>query len=119
MEQLDDQLEDQFEEYLSVQLRRVDAPEGFEDSILARADAEAPTLAKVIVMPSRRRVWTSGAVAAALLVGGLLTQQVEVRRQRQQAEVAQQQFDTAIRITGETLDDTRQQLRDAGLEIGK
>ena len=118
MEQFEESLEDQFDEYLRQQLRPVHEPRGFADRVLARADADVAVPAKVIVMPARRRVWTSGAVAAAVVLGGLLTQQAEVRRQRRQAEVAQQQFDAAIRITGETLDETRQQLRDAGVEIG-
>ncbi len=126
MEQFEDQFDDQFEErfdgrfeeYLRQQLRPVAEPRGFAERILARDESDTVVPAKVIVMPSRRRVWTSGAVAAAVLVGGLLTQQVEVRHQRHQADLAQQQFDSAIRITGETLDDTRQQLRDAGVEIG-
>jgi hypothetical protein len=110
--------EDEFEEYLRQQLRPVEEPRGFAERVLARAESDVAVPAKVIVMPARRRAWTSGAVAAAVLLGGLLTQQVEVRHQRQQAEVAQQQFDAAIRITGEALDDTRKQLRDAGVEIG-
>lgn len=118
--QFEDRFDDQFEEYLRQQLRPVAEPRGFADRILARAEAEAPIAvpAKVIVMPSRRRIWTSGAVAAAVLLGGLLTQQSAVHRQRHQAEFAQQQFDAAIRITGETLDDTRQQLREAGVQVG-
>jgi hypothetical protein len=116
--QFEEQFDDQFEEYLRQQLRPVAEPAGFADRILARVESEAAVPAKVIVMPSRRRAWMSGAVAAAVLVAGLLTQQAEVRHQRHQAEVAQQQFDSAIRITSETLDDTRQQLRDAGVEIG-
>ena len=119
MEQFDDRFDEQFEEHLRLELRPVAEPRGFADRVLARAESESAVPAKVIVMPSRRRVWTSGAVAAATLLAGLLTQQVEVRRQRHKAEVAQQQFDAAMRITGETLDETRQQLRDAGVEIGK
>ena len=114
-----EQLEDRFEEHLSEQLRRVDVPDGFADRILSRVEAAPALPANVIVMPSRRRVWMSGAVAAAVLAGAVLTQQVQERRQRHQVAVAEQQFDAAIRITGETLDDTRQQLREAGLEIGK
>jgi hypothetical protein len=116
--QFEDQFDDQFEGYLRQQLRPVAEPAGFAARVLARVESEPAVPAKVIVMPTRRRVWMSGAVAAAVLVGGLLTQQAEVRHQRHQAEVAQQQFDSAIRITSETLDDTRQQLRDAGVEIG-
>jgi len=109
---------DEFEEYLKQQLRPVPEPRGFADRILARVETAAPIPARVIVMPSRRRVWTSGAVAAAALLAGLLTQQTEARRQRHQAELAQRQFDAALQITGETIDDTRQQLRDAGVDLG-
>lgn len=118
MEQFEDRFDAQLEEHLRQQLRPVPEPRGFADRVLARAESDATVPAKVIVMPSRSRVWTSGAIAAAVLLAGLMTQRVEVRRQRQQAEFAQQQFDTAIRITGETLADTRQQLREAGVEIG-
>ena len=112
----------EFEQQLTHALRHVDAPAGFADRILARAEssaeASAPARAKVVTMPSRSRLWASGALAATLLVAAVVTQQTHERRQRQQAELAQQQFDAAIRITDQTLEHVREQLQQAGVQIG-
>jgi uncharacterized membrane-anchored protein YhcB (DUF1043 family) len=70
-------------------------------------------------MPTRLRAWTSGAIAAALVAGIFVGEQLHVRRQREKAEEAQQQFEAAMRITGETLDQTRMELRRAGVSMGQ
>jgi hypothetical protein len=118
----------EFERELAGALRRVDAPEGFAERVMARAGAEAtaespiepvtPMRAKVLAMPWRPTWWASGTIAAALLAGVFVAQQKHDRDQRQQAEVAQQQFDAAMRITSETLEQTRLQLQQAGVQIG-
>jgi hypothetical protein len=117
---------DAFEMELKQALRHVDAPHGFAQRIIERAQLAEPapaTLAraKVVAMP-RPRVWTNlwagGAIAASLLAGALVTDQVHVRHQRQQEELAQRQFEAAIRITDETLEQTRQQLQQAGVQLG-
>jgi hypothetical protein len=112
----------EFERQLTHALRQVDPPAGFADRILARAESPAepqtPTRAKVVAMPSRLRLWTSGALAATLLVAAVLTQQTHERHERERAEVAQQQFDAAMRITDQTLEHVRQQLQQAGVQIG-
>ncbi len=107
----------ELEEYLTHALQRVDAPKGFADRAMARA-RPAPARAKVLMMPSRVRVWVSGAIAAALLAGVLVGDQVYMRRQRERAEEAQRQFEAGMRITDAALEHTRQQLRRAGVLVG-
>ena len=109
----------ELEQYLTQALRRVDAPNGFAERTMARArQAETPR-GKLLVMPTRLRVWTSGAVAAMLVAGVFAGNQIHVRRERQKTELAQQQFEAAMRITGETLDEARLQLQQAGVRIGE
>ena len=109
----------ELEQYLSHVLRRVDAPKGFAERTIARARAGSAPRGKLLVMPTRWRAWTSGAIAAALAAGVFVGQQVHVRQQRQKAEMAQQQFEAAMRITGETLEQTRLQLERAGVSMGQ
>jgi type VI protein secretion system component VasF len=114
-----------FEQELTQAMRAVDPPEGFADRTIARAQASMQPRARVLAMPSRRPLWTSGAVAAALLVGVFVGEQAHMRHQREQAEAAQQQraeaaqrqFEAGIRITDETLDHARAQLARAGIEL--
>jgi hypothetical protein len=76
-----------------------------------------PAKAKVIQMPLRQRAWTSGAIAAALFAG-VFGYGVHVQHQRQQAELAKQQFEAAMRITDQTMQHVRQQLEQAGISVG-
>ena len=108
----------EFERELTHALRRVDPPAGFADRIMVRAEAAAPARAKVVTMAPRRRIWASGALAATLLAAAVLTQQTHERQQRQKAELAQQQFDAAMRITDQTLEHVREQIQQAGVQIG-
>ncbi len=107
---------EELERYLSEAMRRVDAPEGFADRVMARTRS-APSTAKILRMPSRTRAWVSGAIAAALLAGVLVGEQVHARRERQ-AEKAQQQFEAGMRITDAALEHTREQLQRAGVMVG-
>jgi hypothetical protein len=109
----------QLEQYLTHALRRVDAPKGFAERTLARAREGSAPRGKLLVMPTKLRAWTSGAIAAALVAGIFVGEQLHVRRQREKAEEAQQQFEAAMRITGETLDQTRMELRRAGVSMGQ
>ena len=104
------------EHQLTRGLRPVDPPVGFADRTIARLQPAAPVRAKVITM--RPRLWASGAIAATLLAGVFVADETHVRHQRQKAELAQQQFDAAIRITDQTLDHVRQQLQQAGVPVG-
>jgi hypothetical protein len=109
----------QLEQYLTHALRRVDAPKGFAERTLARAQSGSVPRGKLLVMPTRLRAWTSGAIAAALAAGVFVGEQIHVRHQRAKAAVAQQQFEAAMRITGETLEQTRLQLQRAGVPMGQ
>ena len=108
----------ELEQYLTQALRHVDAPKGFADRTLARAHASGAPRGKILRMPTRLRAWTSGAIAAVLVTGVFVGDQVHVRREREKAELAQRQFEAAMRITGETLEQTRLQLQQAGVPMG-
>jgi hypothetical protein len=75
-------------------------------------------------MPSRLRGWAGGTIAAAVLAGVFVGQDIHARHQREQAELAQrhaeaarQQFEAGIRITDETLDHARAELARAGIQL--
>ncbi len=106
------------EEYLTRALRLIDPVDDLADRILYLAQQPQAAPAKVIPMTRRMPMWASGAIAAALLVGIFVTEQTHARHQRQKVEQAQKQFEAALQITSETLEQTRQQLRQAGIEIG-
>ena len=131
---------DAFERGLTRALRRVDAPEDFARSVLlaaAAADTAAARERDNGSQPQRQRisgggnrasgsgawplfrapVWASGVLAAMLLLGAWAGEQVHARHQRQQARIAQQQFETALRVTDQALDQTRRQLARAGLRL--
>jgi hypothetical protein len=105
----------QFERDLMRAMRRVDAPAGFVDRTMALAAATARPRAKVIAMRPSGRAWISGAIAAALLTGVFVADQARLRHQREEAVVAQQQFEAGVQITGQTLDQVRLQLQEAGI----
>lgn len=107
----------ELEEYLTQALRRVDAPKGFADRVMART-RPAPGRAKILMMPSRTRAWVSGVVAATLLAGVFAGDRVHARRERQRAEEAQRQFEAGMRITDAALEHTREQLHRAGVLVG-
>ena len=109
----------EFEQQLTQAMRRVDPPEGFAERVLARAKTQQVSPTNLLVMPARVRVWAGGAIAAVLAIGAFVGQQVHVRQERHKAEVAQQQFETALRITDETLDQVRLQLQEAGVRVQK
>ena len=107
--------QDEFERELTRALQRVDAPEGLAVRIMERA--AGPAAAKVV--PIRRwavvqQRWFGGTLAAALALGGFAGEQMHRRHQQ---ELADQQFDTAVRITGHALDQTRAQLLRAGVQL--
>jgi type VI protein secretion system component VasF len=108
----------QFEQELTLAMRGVDPPEGFAERVMARAQASEQPRAKIFAMPRRLPLWTSGAIAAAVLLGVFFGVQTHLRHQREQVEVAQQQFELAMRITDRTLEHTRQQLQRAGVCVG-
>lgn len=115
--------EERFEEELTRAMQRVDAPAGFAERTLARArqlDDERPA-AKRTVSPrmwSGWRGWASGLAAAALLAGVIAGEQIHLRHQREQAALAERQFEAGIEITDQALDHARAQLQRAGIGLG-
>lgn len=107
--------EDRFERDLMRAMRRVDPPAGFVERTMARAHTTARPPAKVIMMRPGVRAWMSGAIAAALLGGVFVADQVRVRHQREEAQAAQRQFEAGLQITDQTLEQVRLQLHEAGI----
>ena len=105
----------EFERKLTEALRPVDAPANLAARILAHAELQKR--AALFTWP-RPHLWATGALAAALLAGVFLGERQHARHEREQAALAQRQFDLAMQITGRTLEHTRQQLQDAGIQIG-
>jgi multidrug resistance efflux pump len=70
---------------------------------------------RLVVMP-RRFAWM--ALAAMLLLGILLGgwqwRQQQLRRERQEAEVARRQFEVAMQVTGRTLVEVQERIGHAG-----
>jgi hypothetical protein len=114
-----DEVQDQFEQELTRRMRRVDPPEGFMERLMERAEAEAPTRAKVLTMPRRMvfRAWVGGAIAATLVTGVFIGEQAHVRSQERKEAAARQQFETAMQATDHALDQTRASLQKAGLTL--
>jgi hypothetical protein len=120
LEPMDGQEPSEFELQLTRALKRVDAPEGFAASVMERAAAPAVSPAKVVVMRAGSawaRVWGSGAIAAMLLVGAFVGEQMHVRHQREEAALATQQFEAASRIEDKVLQHTRERLAKAGVPL--
>ena len=101
---------------LRAALQHVDPPKGFAERTMARARETSSPRGKLLMMPQRLRTWGSGAIAAALVAGFLIGEQVH---RRQQAQLAQQQFEAGMRITDQALEHTRQQLERAGVTFGE
>ena len=108
----------ELEQYLTQALRPVDPPTSLTDRILARVGSPRQGKANVLKMAAHTRVWASGAIAAAIVAGFLVGGQIHARRERQKFELAQRQFDAALKITSDTLEQTRQELQQAGIDIG-
>jgi hypothetical protein len=69
---------------------------------------------RVVAMP-RPRAWMGGAIAAVLAMGVFVG--AHVHEQHERRIEAQKQFETAERITDETLARTREQLARQGIEF--
>ena len=104
--------EKQFEHRLTQALQRLDAPQGFADRVMERV--EATPRRKVFVMSPRTSTWVSGAIAAMLAIGIFTGERVHQRHERERAE---QQFETATRITDQALAHAREQLQRAGVPL--
>jgi hypothetical protein len=72
---------------------------------------------RVFTMP-RPRAWMGGAIAAVLALGVFVGTHVhEQHEQHERRVMAEQQFQTAERITDETLEHTREQLEQRGIKL--
>ncbi len=102
----------QWEHRLTQAMQHVDAPPGFADRVLQRA--EAPPQRKVLAMSPRVSTWLTGAIAAALALGVFTGERIHQHRERERAN---QEFETATRITDQALAHTREQLQRAGVPL--
>jgi hypothetical protein len=107
----------EFDEVLAKAMRRLDAPERFAAKVMELATVPAKPKGRLLVMP-RVQAWMGGAIAAALVLGTLITARVHVVRQQEQAALTERQFETAMRVTNQALDRTQLQLQRAGLKLG-
>ena len=103
---------DRFEDELGQALQRVEAPLGFAGRVMARVPRARMPAGNVRRWP----VALTWSLAAALLAGVGLG--AEVRHQRQQ-RAAEQQFNTAMRVTDRALEQTREQLSRAGWRLSE
>jgi hypothetical protein len=108
----------EFELQLARAMRRADAPEGFAARVMERAASPSESAQKVVAMRprfgmARMQAWAGGAIAATLALGMFGAEQVHQRHVRE--VLAQQQFETATRITDQVLERTREQLARAGV----
>jgi hypothetical protein len=108
----------ELELYLTQALRPVDPPARLTERILARAESARSEKTNVAKTWTRPRVWVSGAIAAAIVAGVLTGGQIHERREQQKAELAQRQFEAALKITSDTLEQTRRELQQAGIDMG-
>lgn len=97
-----------FENDLKDALRREEAPEGFADRVLARAarekqQAHSDPRESLLTFFTRPLVrWAAaGALAAALIAGGV--QYRNVQRERAEGEAAKERLMLAVRIAGAKL----------------
>jgi hypothetical protein len=112
---LNTEREREFAQELARSLRRVDAPVGFADRTLGRI--HSPVRPKVVEMRRAWR-WAGGAIAASVLLGAVFAEEIQLRHRKERTELAQQQFEAGLRITDRTLEHARQQLQQAGIQIG-
>jgi len=99
-----------FERELREGLRRVDAPPGFAERVVARTEGQRLSRAA-------RNGWWRGIAAAFLLgalFGGWLMHQE--RADRRQAMETKEQFDEAMRITGRSLAEAQRKIEQAGVK---
>jgi hypothetical protein len=127
--EMDDPRMKEFEQALSRAMQRVDVRAETTAKFLALAEeAERKRVqagggfrlikfsdgGRVVAMP-RPRAWMGGAIAAVLAMGIFVG--AHVHEQHERRVVARQQFETAERITDETLARTRAELEQRGIKL--
>lgn len=120
-----------FERALANSMRRVNAPASLAKFLEAAAQAEQEcelprherTHPRVFAFPNPRalsnRSWLGGAIAAVLVLACFSAEGFHLKRERERSELAEQQFETAVRVTNHALDQTRGQLERAGFSLGQ
>jgi hypothetical protein len=114
-----------FEAALMKALRPVSPPETLAKFLAIAAAAQEqqrrtgrrwfrPWSGGLLLVTSWPRVWAGGALAAVLLFGVVVGEQAH---QRHEHAVAEQEFETSLRITNEALEQTRAQLLQAGIQL--
>jgi hypothetical protein len=127
--EMDDPRMKEFEQALSRAMKRVEVRAETSAKFLALAEeAESKRVkagggfrlikfsngGRVFAMP-RPRAWMGGAIAAVLAIG--IFAGAHIHEQHERRVVAQQQFETAERITDETLARTRAELEQRGINL--
>jgi hypothetical protein len=111
----------EFEQSLRRAMQRVEVRAETTEKLLALADhAEHRRLqaGRVLAMPLRStlvRSWVGGAIAAVLALGCFAGARIHTEHERRLQ--ADQQFEAAERITDQTLERTRQQLEQRGIQL--
>lgn len=109
-------MSDDFERELEESLKRVAAPEGFADRVMARVSGHAAPEQRQPRLLVLRTGLAWRAVAAVALLGVLLgaAEVAHERQEKRQAKMVQQKFDIAMQITQKTLDGVSRRIRQAG-----
>jgi hypothetical protein len=111
----------EFEQSLRHALQRVEVPAETTKKLLALAEESGRTRThsgRVLAMPMRIalvRSWVGGAIAAVLVLGCFAGARIHAEHERRLQ--ADQQFEAAERITDQTLERTRQQLEQRGIQL--
>jgi hypothetical protein len=120
----------EFERQLTQRMRPVDAPETLAKFLAMAAEVERTRRERGrwwnwiraksgsgATAFSRPMAWTGFAMVAAMLLVVFVGQQVHVRRERERAALATQEFEAATRIEDQTMAHTREQLERAGIRL--
>ena len=137
--EMDDPRMKEFEQALARAMQRVEVRAETSAKFLALAEEAEKSRVKaggglrllrlsnggrVIAMPRLRipqaRAWMGGAIAAVLAIGVFAGAHIHEQHEQHERQVmAQQQFQTAERITDETLARTREQLERRGINLAQ
>ena len=115
--------EDEFARHVTAALRRVEAPAGFTERVMASAALRevllpqqvvaptAPTRKQGVLLSFSRPAWRAVYAAAALLaITAGTVQVVHTRGEQRRTDAAVAQFEQAMQVTGHALDRVSAQL---------
>lgn len=98
---------DELERKLALELRPAEPPAGFTDGVMARLARQRRGRARMV------RVWLAAAVLLAVLSGGGLIGWRQAEHARE--ELARQQFDLAMQVTGRTVAQAQEVMSQIGM----